>query len=176
MFDNTFYEIDKLESIPILKVDFKNKGIKNDDIGLSSTEKQIRFITSSANKGLAMLPFLTLNNKDILSFSYCVNVAENANSEYSFPIVFKHFLLLKHSGKTFNANKIINDVTEFPKDIWIRNFNKSDIVCEPWHKDYLVRVISPSAELGEEDEIEIEGLGKINVNDNPIIMLLKLKK
>ena len=176
MFDNTFYEINKLEAKPILKVDFQGYGIDNDEIGLSSTEKQMKFITSSANKGKAILPFLTLNNKDILSFSYCLNVGESTNKDYGYPIEFRHYLYLKSTNKVFHAKKIVNDITEFPKDIWIRNFNKSDIVCEPWHKDYLVYVISPSIELSDEDEIDIKGLGKVNINDNPIIMLLKLKK
>ena len=175
MFDNTFYQLNNMDAIPILKVDFQNKGIDNKLISEESTEKQMKFIESPGNKGKAMLPFLVLNNKELMSFSYCVNVGENANEDYSFPIEFRSYIYIKKHKKVFHAKHLINDLTDFPNEIWIRNFNKSATVYEPWYKDYLVYIISPSFELGNNDKILTQSVGEIHLDDNPIIMLLKLK-
>jgi hypothetical protein len=175
MFDNSFYKIKQLEAIPILKVNFTGKGIDNNEISLSSTEEQIKFISSPTNYGKAMLPFLTINNDNILSFSYCVNIGKDANDEYSFPIEFRNYIYFKKSRKSFHAKNIINDITEFPETLWMMNFNKSATVYEPWYKDYLVYIVSPSRELLNADEIKTKSIGTVKIDDNPIIMLLKPK-
>ncbi|MCF6243002.1 MAG: 6-bladed beta-propeller [Bacteroidales bacterium] len=175
MFDNTFYQLDGLNAIPILKIDFQKYGIDNEYISLSSTEEQMKYISSIENKGKAMLPFLTVNNNDLLSFSYCVNIGNRADEDYNFPFEFRTYLYFKNSKKSFHAKRFINDITDFPKDIWLTNFNKSATVYESWYQNYLVYIISPSVELNVDDKIITNCIGEVHINDNPIIMLLKLK-
>mgnify|MGYP006152722279 len=43
------------------------------------------------------------------------------------------------------------------------------------HNEYLVDIILPSYSLNGKKEMEVEGLGLIQAEDNPIVMLMKLK-
>lgn len=162
MFNNTFYKLEGFNAIPYLSVDFGSYGIDN-SIGLRSTTEQIKYLTEIVG---AYFPVLNINNSNILSFSYYYrNIQGDAS--------YHHYIELKNTGNIFHAKRIKNDLTNFPKDIYLSiNHSTSH---EIWYKDNLVDVVIPSDFLVDETEKEIDGIGNISVYDNPIIVLMKLK-
>ncbi len=165
MFHNTFYQLDKLEAVPLYTVDFGRLGLKN-SMGRKPIEKQLAYIGKAT--GLASFPVLNINNTNMMSFSYYFNEDKNSTGIY-------HYIRFKGSNKIYHTNRIKNDISGFPELVHLSSYY-NDINHEVWYKNYLVDIILPSFYYNEEKNGEtIEGLGEITIDDNPIIVLMKLK-
>lgn len=162
MFDHTFYKLEGFDAISFLTVDFGEYAVDN-AIGLKSTAEQLEYLREV--KG-AYFPVLNINNKDMLSFSYYFR-------DKLGDISINQYIRLG-TGAVFHSNKIKNDITGFPENIFFSINNA--VNHEVWHKDYLVDIVLPSDYLPHKIPKEIEGLGEVSIDDNPIIVLMKLKK
>lgn len=163
MFNHTFYQLSGWEATPILTVDFGKYSINN-SIGRKSTEEQLEFLKGSVS-GKAYFPVLNANTDKIMAISYMFGEKGSTGRQY-----FK----LKYKNKIFHTKKIIDDVSVFQE----RNFICSSsypIGHEVLYENYLVDIILPWRYLGNKKEIDIDPIGKISGQDNPIILLMKLK-
>ncbi|MCH7400777.1 hypothetical protein ACFOUP_12415 [Belliella kenyensis] len=89
--------------------------------------------------------------------------------------MMNHYLHLKASNKVIHTSRIENDVTGFPKNVYICSFSYS-IKHSPTYGDYLVHVVLPEFGIKKSGQNEIDGIGVVNKEDNPVIMLMKLKE
>lgn len=161
MFDNTFYQITDNEAIPIYRVDF---GKYNIDEKLKSMTTPDRIKYWQQNPLKVQFPMLHVNTSNLLLFTYNFN-----KSEYQ-------YISLKNYGKVFHAKRINNDITGFPQKIVLSSASNG-INHEVWDEGYLIEIIFPSNELKNfEDSVSLAGLGKVTLNDNPIIVRMKLKE
>jgi hypothetical protein len=174
-YDNTFYRLEKGEAYPVFTVDFGKYGIDNKDVGLLSTNGQIRYMKSM--QGLASFPTLNLKNSNIMSFSYYFK--QKSGSEY-FDEEKDIYQYIKINDKVHHVKKIRNDLTDFPDRLYIC----SDHSCnhEVWYEDYLVDVIMTHNYFVDDEKMSnggklyVEGLGEITSDEEIIITLMKLKK
>lgn len=171
MYDNTFYKLEKDSVIPVYSVDFGKYEIDN-SIGRESVQKQLRYITDSDKK--VFFPVLNMNNDSILSFSYYFKEEENRMFREN---DFRQYIKMKGSGKTYHVRKINNDLTSFPEYLYVSSYFFG-CAHEVWYKDYLVDIILPDQYLGAkgDNKVLIDGIGEIAAEDNPIIVMAKLKK
>jgi hypothetical protein len=172
MYDNTFYKLKDGDAYPVLSVDFGMYGIDK-NIGLESTGKQMKYIKKL--NGLASFPVLNMNDDEILSFSYYFKQDEDERMYREKD--FRQYIKIKKSNKVYHTKKIKNDITDFPDYIYISSYF---FTCahDVWHEDYLVDVVLPNyyflnKEYKEEFSKEI---GVVTAEDNPIIVMMKLKK
>lgn len=167
MYNNTFYRLSNMGATPILTIDFGSYGIDN-TIGLKSTQEQMRYLRDDTD-GLAYFPILNINNSNMLAFSYYFKNHSKGR--------LHHYIQFKHSRKNIHVNEIINDISNFPEKIHLSTYF-SGINHEVYYEDnYLVDIIVPSQYLEDrKSEIKVEGLGLIKAEDNPIIILMKLKE
>ncbi len=165
MFNNTFYQLSGWDATPILTVDFGEYGIDN-SIGLKSTAEQMKYLEEGV-KGRAFFPVLNANTDRLFAISYSYWDDESSGGQY---------LELKERNKTYHTKKIVDDVT---------GFMDRDYICSstyPVHHDvlydgdYLVDIIMPYRYLEDQKETEIEGIGKITDQDNPVIVMMKLRE
>lgn len=173
MYDNTFYRLEEGEAHPVFTVDFGKYGMDN-SIGTLSTRKQIEYIQDMNNK--AAFPVLNTNNTNIMSFSYFFKQGEMENVLGLFrEDDFRQYLKFKESGKVFHVKYIKNDLSSFPSRIHINAFRN---FREVWYKDYLVDVVMPEQYFNKitKEKIVVDGVGTITAEDNPIIVMMKLKK
>ena len=170
MYDNTFYKLEKKNAIPIYSIDFCNYGMDN-SIGKESVKEQLKYI--SKNKGLAFFPILNMNNDHILAFSYYFKKEENRMFREN---DFRLYIKMKDNGKTYHVRKIKNDLSTFPEHLYISSYF-GDCAHEVWYKNYLVDIILPDQylESTKKEKVLINGIGEITAEDNPIIVLAKLK-
>ena len=171
MYSNTFYKLEGEEVIPVITIDFGKYGMDNNSIGLLSNTEQMDYIRKMNN--LASFPVLNINNSDIMSFSYFFKKEGGRWNRLS---DIYQYIKFKKSNKIYHVNKIKNDITDFPKNISI---DPLSCAHEHLYDDYLVEIVKPGnyfsdEELGE--RIFVEGLGEITAEDDPIIVLMKLKK
>ncbi len=168
MYDNNFYQIQDLTAFPVFSVDFGGYGIDN-SIGKQSIKEQMAYLNEKA-EGKAFLPVLTINNTKILAITY--NFFESKDNRYP-----AEYIVLKEKNQTFHARMIENDISDFPAYVTFST-RSSNIYHEIWHENYLINIIIPANEFmyspGEKYKI-VEGLGTITPEDNPIIILMKLK-
>ena len=86
---------------------------------------------------------------------------------------------IRYKDKTYHAKRIKNDLTDFPAYIYL-NSSFPSCVHQVYYKNYLVDVIIPSSmiDFPEDgpDKIFVEGLGEITSDDNPIIVMMKMKE
>ena len=86
---------------------------------------------------------------------------------------------IKHKDKTYHTKRIKNDITNFPTYVYL-NSSFPSCVHQPYYKNYLVDVIIPSRMIDFDkdgsDKIFVEGLGEITSDDNPIIVMMKMKE
>lgn len=166
MFDNTFYKLQGQDAIPVLKLDFGNYGINN-SVGLKSTTEQLEYLKSVENS--AFLPVLDIYNADVISFSY--NFKKNGTHYVN------QYIKLREANKVFHGNIIKNNLTNYPHDLRLCSYC-AGFNYNAYYKGNLVYVINPGNHLVTEGKniINIDGLGKVSVEDNPVIMLMKLKK
>ncbi len=169
MYDNTFYKLQDMNAYPVLTVDFGKYAMDN-SIGLKSVKEQMRYLRNNTAHQ-AFFPVLNINNSNIMAFNYLFNESDNHILNYE-------FIQLKKNNKTFHTKRIKNDITAFPNHISLST-SWGGICHEVWYDDYLVNIIQPSYEFMDdngENKKEIKGLGVITSEDNPIIVLMKLKK
>ena len=170
MYDNTFYQLSRMNAIPVISVDFGKYGIDH-SIGQLSITKQLEYIRDI--DGLASFPVLSLNNSGILAISYWFK--KNSENMMFNESDFRFFIRIKTNERTFHTKRIINDLTTFPDEVKISTY-ASFIAHEVWYKDYLVDIINPAQIMKDQGSLKIEGIGEISVFDNPIIVLMKLKE
>lgn len=170
MYDNTFYRLEAGEAYPVCTVDFGKYGINNKVVGSKSTEEQMAYIKNMDDK--ASFPVLNINNSNIFSFSYYFK-QEAGRDLFREEEDMRQYIKIK--DKIYHVKKIRNDLTSFPDRLYISSY-LFGCAHEVWHKDYLVAVIVPSYYFSTEEKIFVEGLGEITDDDNPIVVMMKLKK
>ncbi|AWW29342.1 hypothetical protein DN752_03835 [Echinicola strongylocentroti] len=164
MYSNTFYQLSGMEADPILTIDFEKYGMDN-TVGQRSTQKQMEYL-ERGTEGLATFPVLNINNDDVMAFSYYFK--ENSTNQLN------HYINFKKSNRYFHVHKIVNDLTDFPRNIYLSSYLWA-IRYEVMHGDFLVEVVLPWHEL-QEKEMYFNGVGTVKAEDNPIILLMKPKK
>jgi hypothetical protein len=166
MYNNTFFKLSNMEAQPVLTVDF-GKHNMDSAIGLKSTVEQMDFLYSDErSEGLAYFPVLNTYNSDLLAFTYYFK--ENSK------INIYHYLDLKSGNRKFHVRDIENDLTGFPDKVFICSFSYS-IRHEVYRDGYLVDVFFPADQI-KEKSADIPGLGKVDREDNPIIVLMKIRE
>ena len=174
MFDNTFYSLEAGEAYPVFTVDFGKYGINNAAIGLLSTEKQMNYIRDINNR--AFFPVLDINNSNVMSFSYLFKQDKTERRGLIGRDDYRLYLNFKANDKVFHVKQIKNDLSNFPDRIFI---SSSYFSCahEAWYEDYLVDIVIPDLYFeSPTDKIFVENIGEVSALDNPIIVLIKLKK
>lgn len=165
MWDHTFYQLSGWEASPVMAVDFGEYGIDN-SIGLKSTEEQLRFFREEASNR-AFFPVLTAHTAKLLAIFYTYAVDGGMGQQY---------IHLKDRNQIFHTQKIVDDVTSFTDRNYFCSssipFNHEIVYDE----NYLVDIVLPSQYLKDERSVDIEGIGKITDQDNPIVLLMKLKE
>lgn len=165
MFNNTFYQLSGWEASPVMAVDFGEYGIDN-SIGLKSTEEQLRYFREEASNR-AFFPVLTAHTEKLLAIFYTYAVDGGMGQQY---------IHLKDRNQIFHTQKIMDDVTSFTDRNYFCSssipFNHEIVYDE----NYLVDIILPSQYLKDERSVDVEGIGKITDQDNPIVLLMKLKE
>jgi hypothetical protein len=68
----------------------------------------------------------------------------------------------------------LNDLSHFPDKVYICSFSHS-IRHEVYQDNYLVDVFFPADQL-KEKTAEIPGIGRVDREDNPIIVLMKIRE
>jgi hypothetical protein len=171
MYDNTFYQLKSGEAYPIFAVDFGKYGINN-DIGLESTRKQMKYIQNINN--LASFPVLNINNEDIVSFSYYFK--QDKNERMYREEDFRQYIKIRKDNKVYHVKKIKNDISDFPSHVYISSYF-FNCVHEVWHENCLVDIVLPNYYLPNTglEKIFVEGIGEITEEDDPVIIMMKLK-
>lgn len=165
MFNNTFFKLSSMKVYPVLTVDFGKYSIDN-SIGLKSIKEQREYLYSdNSAEGMAFFPVLNINNSKMLAFSY--NFKENGK------IYIHHYIQMKNNNEVFHVREIQNDVLRFPDRVYLLSYTFA-INHEVFHNGYLADIILPSMNFGNEN-IETLEIGKIDREDNPIIIMMKLK-
>ncbi|MEX2410985.1 MAG: 6-bladed beta-propeller [Candidatus Paceibacterota bacterium] len=159
-YDQTFYKIRDTIIHPFMTVDFDKFGIDNNYVGKLSTKDQLQYLLNLEDK--AHFPVLSLNNSNIMLFSYYYNKG------------LYYYLELKDLNLKIHTKRIFNDLTGFPLDVELSSYSRM-IAHEAWHENFLVDIITPSNFLKDETEKYVEGFGRITINDNPVIILIKIK-
>lgn len=174
MYDNTFYKLEDTTASSYLAVDFGSYGIDNDYIGARHIADQIKYFETASN--VASFPVLNVENDKMSIITYNYKNSDKLplyNNENLGSI--HHYIKLKNSDKVFHATKIKNDITEFPEYVDFCSFLHA--WHQPQYENYLVDVILPYNYIPEDAEsVETKALGTITVDDNPIVVMMKLKK
>lgn len=163
VYDNTFYQLKNKEAIPVMSVDFGSFGIDH-SIGFESIERQMEYL-GQETEGKASFPVLNVNEPNLLAFSYYFK--ENGKNS------LHQYLDFKKKDKIIHNKSIVNDLSPFPEKIFLSSYFLG-INHEVMHNEYLVDIILPSYSLNGKKEMEVEGLGLIQAEDNPIVMLMKV--
>ena len=169
MYDNTFYQLRDVDAYPMFTIDF-GKYAMDKSVGEKPIKEQMLYLRKNTAHQ-AFFPVLNINNSNIMAFNYLFNESNNHIHNYE-------FIQLKKSDKTFHTKRIKNDITSFPKYVTLST-SGSHICHEVWYEDYLVNIIQPGDLFvgnSGENKKNIKGLGVITQEDNPIIVLMKLKK
>jgi hypothetical protein len=179
MSDNTFYRLEAGEAYPVFTVDFGKYGINSKKVGLLSTKELLAYINEI--DGLASFPILNVNNSNIMSFSYFFRQKSNKEdaARKQFGVLFGEKEIrqyIKIQDKIYHVKKIINDLTNFPTHLYIGSCF-FECIHEVWHEDYLIDVIMPNFYFADDGEKTfVEGLGEMTADDDPIVVMMKLKK
>ncbi len=170
MYDNTFYQLRDINVFPKFKIDFGKHGIDN-SIGLKPLEEQIDYIKKT--NGLASFPVLNINNSEIMAFSYYFKQEKDRMFRES---DFRQYIRLNKKNRAFHTKRFKNNITDFPEKIYLSSYF-FQVAHEIWYKNYLVDIILPQYYFSSNGETEknIEGIGKFTIEDNPVIVLMKLK-
>lgn len=171
MYDNTFYKLKRDSVLPVYTIDFGSNGMDN-SIGEKALEQQMKYIEEK--KGLAFFPVLNMDNEEILAFSYYFKMGEDRMFRES---DFRQYIKLKQNGKVFHVKNIKNNLTSFPDRLYISSYF-FDCAHEVCYKDYLVDVVLPNYYFRNKkiSSVFVEGAGIIDAEDDPVIVMIKLKK
>jgi hypothetical protein len=164
MYNHNFYRLIDSKTESILEVDFGEKSIDN-SIGLESVETQQKYLFEETD-GKASFPVLNINNSRLMAFSYYFKKNQKNSLHQYF-----HF---KKTGKVIHTKEIVNDLTDFPKSIHLSSYFFA-VNYEVMQGDELFSIILPSYHLGNEKQVDIPNLGVIRPEDNPIILVMKVK-
>jgi hypothetical protein len=171
MYDDTFYRLKSGEAYPVCAVNFGKYGI-NKSIGQESTQKQMEYITNI--DGLAYIPVLNMYTEDIMAFSYYFKENESPRFNSSDDDLRQY---IRYGDKTYHVKKIKNDITNFPQYINISSYFGSTCIHEVWYEDYFVDIIVPGRYFKNgQEKVTIDGIGEITADDDPVIVLMKMKK
>jgi hypothetical protein len=171
-YDKNFYKLTEQEAIPFLQLDFGRNGIR-EAVGEKTTDEQFEYIEKARNK--AFFHLLSLNNDRIMVINYFFK-GEEKTSDFSKEDK-RTFIHLKHNNKILHTKKIINNITDFPKEIDLNIAPLNNVVRDVWHDGYLVDIVMPyDIIMDGEKELNTEELGSLSITDNPVIVLMKLKK
>ncbi|SFB24897.1 hypothetical protein SAMN04489723_10679 [Algoriphagus aquimarinus] len=162
MYSNTFFQLLNNRAHPILTVDF-GKYQLDSSIRFKSTEEQMRYLNNTED--IATFPVLNINTSKIQAFSYYFK-ENGANKTH-------HYLNFSNNA-IFHTRDIVNDLTNYPEKIYLSSYFWG-INHEVLHGNYLVDIVLP-AYTNEGKTIEINGVGPVEPEDNPIILLMKLKE
>jgi len=172
MFDNNFYRLNAGEVYPAFTVDFGKYGMDNEHVGSLSTHGQSQYMANM--RDIAAEVHLDINNTDIMSFSYFFKQEENERGWFS-KTDFRLYLKLK--GKIYHTKQIRNDLSNFPEIIYLSATFPSVCSHAVWYEDYLVDVFVPERRFeNKTDKVYVDDIGEITANDNPIVVMMKLKK
>lgn len=171
MYDNTFYKLKEKKALPILTVNFGKYSMDN-SIGLKSIREQMKYIEDMT--GLASFPVLNIYNSNIMAFSYYFKKEGNRMFREE---DFRQYFKIKNNDKVYHVKTIKNDITSFPSHVYISSYF-FNCAHEAWYEDYLIDVIIPGHYFSksENDKIFVDGIGEITAYDNPIVVMMKLKK
>jgi hypothetical protein len=172
MYHRTFYRLEGRESHPVFIVDF-GKYNMSESAGMLSTSEQMESIKNTRNK--ATFPMLNINNENLMCFSYFFKQEDTGMAFYK-QRDLRFYIKDKRRDKVYHVKKIINDLTDFPAQVYLYSF--PSYPHEAWYEDYLVDVILPHTcfEDSDKDHMYVEGIGEITSEDDPIIVFMKLKK
>lgn len=167
MFDNSFYKLENKEAYPVISIDFGKKGIDN-SIGLKSISEQHQYLDKLS--GQAYFPVLNVNNTGLMAFSYYYKPVGSERSE------LYQYIRFNGVGKTIHTKSFVNDITGFPQKVFLSSYYWG-IAHEVWYKNYLVDIVQPGPLLmkNNQTKIDIEGVGTVTSDDNPLVMLMRLK-
>lgn len=173
MYDNTFYQLNDTVATPILSVDFGKYGIDNHKLRVRPLYEQVDYIKSM--RKFASFPVLNINSEDLMvcSYNFKSNDVDPVYGNDIFGNVY-HYIKVKGNNTVFHTKQIRNDITDFPEYVDFCSY--LNIRHQPQYKDYIVDVITPINHIGKKNEIDTKAVGKVTMEDNPIVMLMKLKK
>jgi hypothetical protein len=173
--DNTFYKLHNMNAHPVYTVDF-GKYNYNNAIGKESMKKQKTYVKNTTN--LASFPVLNINNTNIMGFSYYFKqkVKSDIDTRYDVYGNLHQYIKFKNSNKSFHTKKFINDITNFPTKVDLSTYY-GGLIHQLWNNGYLIDIIFPNEHINKgKTQKQVKDLGKIEIDDNPIIVLMKLKK
>lgn len=172
MYDNTFYRLDGNEAYPILSVNFGKYGMDN-SVGLKSIEEQLTYVQKTSD--LASFPVLNLETPDMMSFSYYFK--SSAQPRMYREEDFRQYIKLKKENKMYHCKKIKNDITGFPDHVYLSSYF-FNCVHEVFYEHYLVDIVIPEYYFrnSEEEKLIVDDIGEVTADDNPIIVMMKMKK
>ena len=116
-------------------------------------------------EGLAYFPVLNTYNSDMFALTYYYK--ENSKTHVH------HYIDLKSGNRKFHVRDIINDLTRFPDKVYICSYSLN-IRHKVYQDGYLVDVFLPADQL-KEKTMEIPGVGKVDREDNPIIVMMRIR-
>lgn len=166
LYHNKFYQLSGMDARPVIDIDFGKKGI---DLGISkkNTTEQLRYLNNET-KGLGYFPSLSVNNSSMLLFSYYNSQFENRSLEN-----VHYYIYLKNKGSTYHVKTIKNDLTEFPAFV---NPSYFLTISHPiYYNEHLVELVLPGYHLHGQS-IDVPGIGVVYPEDNPIIVMMRLRK
>lgn len=173
MYDPTFYKLQGDSVYPEITVDFGSYAM-NYSMGLKPLEEQLDYIRGTC--GVAMFPVLNLNNPDLMSFSYYYKKDNQKRFFKDQDLCY----YLRWRNKTYHVKRIKNDITGFPAYIYLNSYFLPSCNHNVYHRDYLIDVFIPDHQVlsgdYDSDRIEVEGIGEITPDDNPVVIMMKLKK
>ena len=175
MYDNSFYQLEDTIARAILTVDFGNKGINNEQLTSKPTYEQYDYLESM--NGLASFPVLNVYSDELIAFSYNFKdgVDDNIYTNMTSPFLGNIYQYIKLNDKVYHTKRIKNDITDFPN--YVDFVSYQHVLHQPQYKDYLIDVIQPYKYIPEDaSQIQTKALGAITIEDNPIVVLMKLKK
>ncbi len=170
MYDNTFYRLEEDSVIPVYTIDFGHYNMDN-SIGNKSLNEQLAYIERKSR--LAFFPVLTMNDEDIMAFSYYF---KGDGDRFFREEDFRQYIRFKKNGKVIHAKKIKNDLTSFPDYMYVSSYF-FDCIHEVRYKNYLVDIIHPYYYLKKRNANQVftDKIGEVTAEDNPIIIMVKLK-
>lgn len=166
MYNHTFYQLLNMEAHPVLTVDFGKYGIDH-SIGLKSTKEQQAYLyADNSTEGLASFPVLNIYDSNISAFSYYFK-SGNRNHLH-------HYIHFKKTNQVFHTKDIVNDLTNYPEKVYLSSYFFA-LNHEVLHGKYLVDIVLPW-HTNEGKTIEIPHVGTVEPEDNPVILMMKLKE
>ncbi len=171
MFDDTFYRVEGKNISPIITVDFGDYGINNKIIE-ESIEKQLSYIQTVED--LASFPVLNIYTPEIMALSYYFK--QSSEKRMYRDADYRHYIKIPKTDCVYHMNHFENDLTDFPDKIYLCNYFK---LCsyQSLYKDYLVSLVIPNGYFSDMESKEINTcIGKVTSDDNPVILMMKLKE